>query len=157
MTSAASFSALEALCSPSAAITCKFQQTSRILTAMSIPKQLYINYLHATARSKSNPLTRHTDGPKCFEDLIRRLCDAMAEWSEALASVFCAWARADSSSPAQAHIDRPHSLWTAALGTGRNTLTCSVWVDSVCYMNSCSNSVTASLGGGGGKAAAERR
>ena len=42
-----------------------------------------------------------------------------------------------SSSPATAHIGRPHSLWRAAFGTGRNILTCSVWVDSASYMSEC--------------------
>ena len=38
---------------------------------------------------------------------------------------------------------RPHSLWTAALGTGHNTFTCGVWVDSACYMSSCSKLLAA--------------
>ena len=31
------------------------------------------------------------------------------------------------------HLSNPHLLRRAALGTGRSTLTCSVWVDSACH------------------------
>ena len=50
-----------------------------------------------------------------------------------------------------AHIDRPHSLWAAALGTGRSIQTCNVWADSARKIEQLP-----SFGSGEGKAAMER-
>ena len=90
------------------------------------------------------------------------MCVAVAEWSKELPSFFCVCSR-DSlvfdASPATAHIGRPHSLWTATLGTDRITITRSVLADSVRYMNIgvANKYVPSSFGGGEGKTATEMR
>ena len=55
----------------------------------------------------------------------------LAKWSKVCDRFFAyAHVTVQGSSPTTANIGRPHSLWRAALGTGRSTLTRSVWADS---------------------------
>ena len=53
---------------------------------------------------------------------------ALRRWLRSFVHVH---ARVQGSSPAKTHVGRPNSVWMAALGTRRSTLSCSVWADSV--------------------------
>ena len=73
---------------------------------------------------------------------------AVPEWSKELASFLCTFsAESLGLSPAIAHIDRSHWLWTATLGTGRSILSCNVWADSARYVSNCSKWVAALIKG----------
>ena len=72
-----------------------------------------------------------------YINLRHFFCFAVAKWSKVLASFFCVCSR-DSLvlSQATAYIGRQqHSLCMAVLDMGRNTISCSVWVDSAYNMN----------------------
>ena len=56
---------------------------------------------------------------------------AVAQLSKSLTSFFCTFCESQAFEPSNnAHC---HSLWTAAFGPGRGTLTGSVWADSAHY------------------------
>ena len=84
---------------------------------------------------------------------------AVVERFKKLASFFCVGSRdTPGSSPATTHIGRPHSLLTTALGTGRSTITCSVWADSAsCTSMGVVNEHLPSFGGSKDETETERR